>query len=150
MLLSEMPRSICNIAEKKTKTYEIADVFLISKVIPLYHDLSNLTLLPHCNNIQTEDNCWVHAHVQELIGKTGHGMACVTHDNLQAYHLGCNSKMELSDVNAGGQFCLDSSVLTEGPLFAAACQEQLSDMKAHQCVNRFRVMKCQFLANDEQ
>lgn len=101
-------------------------------------------LASHCNNIQTEDNCWVHAHVLELICKTGHGMAHVTHDSMQAYHLGWDSKMELSDVNAGGQFCLDLSVLTEGPLFATACQEQLSDMKAHQCVNRFRVMKCQF------
>lgn len=28
-----------------------------------------------CNNIQREDNCWVHAHGLALIFKTGHGAA---------------------------------------------------------------------------
>lgn len=40
MLLSEMPRSICDAAAEKKED------FLISKVLPMYHHLCNLTLLP--------------------------------------------------------------------------------------------------------
>lgn len=36
----------------------------------LQSDLASL-----CNNIQREDNCWVHAHGLALIFKTGHGAA---------------------------------------------------------------------------
>lgn len=36
----------------------------------LQSDLASL-----CNNIQREDNCWVHAHGPALIFKTGHGAA---------------------------------------------------------------------------
>lgn len=36
----------------------------------LQSDLASL-----CNNIQREDNCWVHAHGLALIFKTGHGVA---------------------------------------------------------------------------
>lgn len=44
MLLSEMPRSICDAAAQK-KIKNVED-FLISEVLPLYHRLCNLTLLP--------------------------------------------------------------------------------------------------------
>lgn len=68
----------------------------------LQSDLASL-----CNNIQGEDNCWVHAHGLALIFKTGHGAAvkaCVTHDRMQEYyfHRDLVNGVVLSDVNDGG------------------------------------------------
>lgn len=112
----------------------------------LQSDLASL-----CNNIQGEDNCWVHAHGLALIFKTGHGAAVkarVTHDRMQAYyfHQDLVNGVVLSDVNDGGQFCVDLSVLTEGPPSDCTLyvKEQLTDKRPHHRVNRFRVMKCQF------
>lgn len=69
MLLSEMPRSICNAATAKKKglSYFRSASHVSSS---LQSDLASL-----CNNIQREDNCWVHAHGLALIFKTGHGVA---------------------------------------------------------------------------
>ena len=44
MLLSEMPRSICDTAANKKKKKR--GDFLILKVLPMYHQVCNLTLLP--------------------------------------------------------------------------------------------------------
>ena len=47
-------------------------------------------------------------------------------------------------MNAGGQLCLDLSVLTEGPPFdcTLSVQEQLADIDAHRHINRFEMMRC--------
>lgn len=67
---------------------------------------------------------------------------------MQAYyfHQDLVNGVVLSDVNDGGQFCVDLSVLTEGPPFDCTLygKEQLADTRAHHGVNRFRVMKRQF------
>lgn len=68
MLLSEMPRSICNAAAKKGGLSYFKSASHVSS--SLQSDLASL-----CNNIQREDNCWVHAHGLALIFKTGHGAA---------------------------------------------------------------------------
>lgn len=69
MLLSEMPRSICDAAAKKKRglSYFKSASHVSSS---LQSDLASL-----CNNIQREDNCWVHAHGLAMIFKTGHGAA---------------------------------------------------------------------------
>lgn len=68
MLLSEMPRSICDAAAKKRGLSYFKSASHVSS--SLQSDLASL-----CNNIQREDNCWVHAHGLALIFKTGHGAA---------------------------------------------------------------------------
>lgn len=73
MLLSEMPRSICDAAAKKKK--KGGEDLLISKSASLVSPSLQSDLASLCNNIQREDNCWVHAHGLALIFKMGHGAA---------------------------------------------------------------------------
>ncbi len=68
MLLSEMPRSICDAAAKKRGLSYFKSASHVSS--SLQSDLASL-----CNNIQREDNCCVNAHGLALIFKTGHGAA---------------------------------------------------------------------------
>lgn len=72
MLLSEMPRSICDAAAQKKRKKRGLSHFKIASLVSssLQSDLASL-----CNNIQGEDNYWVHAHGLALIFKTGHGAA---------------------------------------------------------------------------
>lgn len=67
-----MPRSICSAAAKEEK--KKMD-FLISKSASHVSSSLQSDLASLCNNIQREDNCWVHAHGLALIFKTGHGTA---------------------------------------------------------------------------
>lgn len=69
MLLSKMPRSICDMAEKKGRLF-----FFNLKVLPMYHQGSSLTFLLSVITF-SEDNCCVHAHGMALIFKTSHNAA---------------------------------------------------------------------------
>lgn len=88
MLLSEMPRSICDAAaKKKKKEKKRRGLSYFQSASPVSSSVqSDLGSL--CNNIQREDNCWVHAHGLALIFKNGSRRgseeARVTCDSTQA------------------------------------------------------------------
>lgn len=131
MLLSKMPRSICNAVTKKRGLSYFKSVSHVSS--SLQSDLASL-----CNNIQREDNCWVHAHVLALIFKTGHGATEKRAVSLMAVwssitYSKTDLEIELYCLAWMLQLCLDLSILTEGPRrdCTLSFQEQLGDIEAH-------------------
>lgn len=133
--------------------------FLISKSASHVSSSLQSDLASLCNNIQREDNCWVHAHGLALIFKTGHGtaemrpvslMAVVQADYLQWDRSGNGVVLSGGNAEEDNYVLIFFFFLQTGEPWRdarAIAQEQSSSHPPG--ISTDAVMERQFLANDK-